>query len=209
MEENACKLKWAHKPNPARQYLLAASAALAFNKYAYRTFRRFIAKYSDSRRLDASFSSYERNMTNLEARLVLKQLVKYSRTLNLRSSNAEIYRQYFKEIFKLIDISQKATPAYLYFPILTENAAILQRELALRSIEVKSKEGMYFDALYKHPRFDKCRHMGSNAEKTEEEYLLFPTGYLRDETEWICKETLGILRSQRNHSGPGVGIAWR
>lgn len=197
LEETASKLKMQHRATPAQQYLLALSAPFVFNKYAYRVFRGFISKYADSKRLKSPFSSYDRDMTNLEAGLVLRQLARYSRILNIRSNNVEVYREYLSKDFKLINIPAKATPAYLYFPVLVDNPAALRHELALRSIEVKGKEGMYFDALYKHLRFDKYSHVGSNVEKVEEEYLLFPTAYSRDETEWICRESLKVVRSLR------------
>lgn len=194
LEQTAFRSKPQHESNSTQQYFLALSAPLVFNKYAYGAFRSFISRYSDSRRL-SPFSSYEGGMTNLEARLVLKQLSRYNRILNVRNKNAEVYRECLCQDFRLINIPEKATPAYLYFPILVDNAEVLQRELALRSIEVKGKKGMYFAAMYKDPRFDRYRYTGSNVEKVEDDYLLLPTGYSRNETEWICRQMLKVGRS--------------
>jgi dTDP-4-amino-4,6-dideoxygalactose transaminase len=178
-----------------RRLLTICATPMVFNQYVYKYLDKPISSYSQ-RKNSASYSNYEYAMNRLEAAIITQQLNRYESIKKLRNDNAEIYRTYFKNRLDMIDVPKESEPAFLYFPVFHKRAKELKRRLRQDSIEVQDKDSMLFFALYEHPGYSGFRKSAlSKVEIMENEYLVFPVGHSRSETEYICQKTLKILQT--------------
>ncbi len=178
--------------------MIPIATPVVFSKRIYGILGGAVSRFSEGKDR-TPFSSYEGGMTDFEGALALNQLGRYEQLQRLIGENVKEYRTCFENHFRIVGIPSNSRPAYLYFPVLTPDAWSLKEALRHKGVEVKDKDDMRFFVLYQHPRFSRFK-LGRllNAEKLENEYLLFPVGYQTDEVRTICRATLDAVGSRRS-----------